>query len=105
VGGSFHKYPVATKSEMDVRHEGNEFVLATDLIAHHGIANVFNQTAKCILILNVVEETPNIPLLYQWPKFSENIFQFPDSPCLSDLSLNCRECGLTVPVSFSVLAP
>ena len=53
------------KSETDVRHGVNEFALSTNLIVHSSIMNSPNQTSKFVCILNIVEETLNIPLLSQ----------------------------------------
>ena len=66
---------------MDVRRGGSEFVLTTNLIVHHSITNIFDQTAKFIRILDVVEETLRDPLLCQWLELLEDIFQFPNDPC------------------------
>jgi hypothetical protein len=66
---------------MDVRHGGSESFLIANLIVHHGITNIFDQTTQFIRILDVVEKAPNLPLIRQWLEFPENIFQFPDDPC------------------------
>jgi len=58
---------------VDVRHGGSEFVLIANLIVHDSITNIFDQTAELIRILDVVEETFNLPLLCQWLQFTENI--------------------------------
>jgi len=70
---------------MDVRHEGSEFVLITNLIVHHSITNIFDQTTKFIRILDIVEETLSAPLLCQRLKFLENVSQFPNDPCQTRL--------------------
>jgi len=54
------------KSETRVRRKENELVLITNLIVHHGIANVFNQTNKFVRSLDVSEESLDVPLLHEW---------------------------------------
>ena len=76
---------------MDVRHGESESILATNLIVHHGIANIFNQATQFIRVLDVVEEALNLPLLCQWLKLSSNAFQFPNNPRLSDSVLYTGE--------------
>ena len=93
------------QSEIDINYGRGEFVLITNLIFHHGIANVFDQTGQFIRILDVVEKSLNLPLLCQWFEFLENFFEFPKDPCLSDSDLDLGEFGLTVPTSFFFLAP
>ena len=56
----------------------------THQIVHHCITNIFNQAAKSIRILDVVEKTFNFALLHQRLEFLENLFQFPDNPCWLD---------------------
>ena len=77
----------------------------TYLIIHHCVTNIFNQTTKLIRILDVVEETLNLPLFRQWPEFSENTFQFPDGPCSSDSGPDLGNCELTVPAESSSILP
>ena len=55
---------------MDLRHVGGDFVLTTNLVVHHGITNIFNQTTQLIRILDVVEKSLNLPLLCQRLEFS-----------------------------------
>ena len=76
-----------------------------NLIFHHSIADVFDQTTQFIRILDVVEKSLSLPLLCQWLEFSENFFEFPKYPCLSDSDLDLGESELTVPTSPSFLAP
>ena len=52
----------------------DEFIPITNLICHHSIMNIPNQTTEFNCILGIVEETLNIPLLSQWLEFLENIF-------------------------------
>ena len=93
------------KSEMDVRHGGSKSVLITNLIVHYCIMNISDQTIQLIRIPDVVEKALNPPLVCQRLEFLENIFQFPNDPYLSASALSPEECGLTVPTSFSFLAP
>jgi len=50
---------------------------------HHCIADIFDRTAKFTRIIDVVEKTLDLPLLFQRLEFSENMSQFPNDPCLS----------------------
>jgi hypothetical protein len=90
---------------VDVRHGGSEPVLVAHLIVHNGITNVFDQTTQPIRIPDVVEKALNLPLICQWLEFMENVFHFPDEPCLSGLALDLGERELTVPTSLSFLVP
>ena len=77
---------------MDVRHEGNELGLTTNLIVHHSIVNISNHTTEHICILDIGKESLNLPLICQQNKFFENLFQFPNSLWLLGLGLNFRRC-------------
>ena len=79
--------------------------MITNLIFHHGIANVFDQTSKLIRILDVVEKSLNLPLLCQWLEFLYNLFEFAEDLRLSDSDPDLGEFELTVPTSFAFLAP
>ena len=93
------------QSETDVSHGRGECVLTTNLVFHHRIANVFDQTTQFFRILDVVEKSLNIPLLCQWLELLENFFELPKDPCLSDSDLDLRGFGLTVPTASSFVAP
>ena len=93
------------QSELNVRYWGGGFFLITNLIFHHHIADIFDQTTQLIPILDVVEKPFNLPLLCQRLEFSKNFVEFPKDPCLSDSDLNLGGFGLTVPTSSSFLAP
>jgi len=93
------------KSEMDVRHGGSKSVLITNLIVHRCVVNISDQTIQLIRIPHVVEKALNPPLVCQRLEFLENISQLPDDPYLSASALDFGERGLTVPASFSFLAP
>ena len=93
------------QSEIGVSHGRGEFALITNLVFHHGIANVLDQTVQFTRILDVVEKTFNLPLICQWLEFSESFFEFPKDPCFSDLDLDLRDFRLTVLISSSFLAP
>jgi len=92
-------------SEMGIRHEYNWFTLATDLIIHHSITKIPNQTPESLCILGIVKETLNIPLLGQQVKCLENVFQFSTSHQLSGMNLNLGRCELTVPTPSSSFLP
>ena len=68
------------KSEVDVRREANKLVLVTNLVVHHGVANIFNQANKFVRILDVAEESLDVPLFRQWGQITKNASQFPSSP-------------------------
>jgi hypothetical protein len=91
-------------SGTNVRNENDEFVLTTNLIIHHGIADMFNQIAKDICILDIVQKAFHLRLFFQWLELSEDFFQFSNNPYASDSTLDHGRCKVTVPVpSSSVL--
>ena len=49
----------------------------TNLIIHHGVANIVSQAGQCLRIPDVVEETRDFSALCQWFQVSEGLFQFP----------------------------
>jgi len=81
------------KSEICVSHGCDEPVPITNLIAHHGITVITNQTAEIICILGIVEETLNSPLICQWTEFLENGFQLPISTCWLDPNSTSEGAG------------
>ena len=89
------------KSETGIRHKHSCFTLNTDLIIHHSIANVPNQTPEFLGVLGIVEETLNVPLLGQQLKSLKNVLQFATNPCSSGVNLNLGTYELTVPVPSS----
>jgi hypothetical protein len=90
---------------MDVRHEGDESVLITNLVVHHSIANTLDQTAKFIRVLDVVKKALHLRLLFHRLEFSESAFQFPNDPHASGLTLNPGRHELTIPVPSSLSLP
>ena len=52
-------------------------VLRTNLIVHHGVADILSQATKLIHIISAVKEPCNLASLFQWDELSENIIQFP----------------------------
>lgn len=56
--------------------------MVTNLVVHHGISNVFNQTPEFIRILDVVQKTDHLAFPSSHAKFSENVIQLPDGPKL-----------------------
>ena len=66
---------------MDVRYGQSEFALTTNLIVHHSITDILDQIVQFVRILDVVEETLDLPLLCQRLEFSENVFQPPNNAC------------------------
>jgi len=73
------------KSEKCFRCKGNRPAPITNLIVHHSITDIINQTPKFIGILDIVKESLNIPLLHQWIEFLEDVFQFPSGTGLLGL--------------------
>ena len=57
---------------MDVKHGRNESGLIANLIVHHCIANIFDQTTQFIRILDVVEKAFDPPLIGQRLEFLES---------------------------------
>jgi len=58
--------------------------LRTNLIIHHGVADILDQAAKLIHILGAFQEPCDIASLCQRGEVSENIFQFPNKSRTSD---------------------
>jgi hypothetical protein len=58
--------------------------LRTNLIFHHGVADVLDQAAKRIRILRVVQETCEVALLLQWRDVLKNDIQLPIEARASD---------------------
>ena len=52
-------------------------MLKTNLIIHHGVANILNHAAKLIHILGAVQESRDLASLRQRSEVSENSIQFP----------------------------
>ena len=77
-----------SEKHVQIRHKCSELIQIANLIGHHSIINIPNQTTKLICILWIAEETLNIPLLSQWLELLENPFQFPNDTSLLDLDLN-----------------
>ena len=93
------------KSEMGVRNEHGWFILTADLIIHHSITNIPNQTPDFICILGIIEETLNIPLLGHQLKFLENLLQFSTNHFSSGVHINLGRYEFTVPVLSSSFLP
>jgi len=89
------------KSEMGIRNEHDWFTLTTDLIIHHSITNIPNQTPKLLCILGIVKETLNIPILGQQLKSLENLLQFSINHHLSVVNLNLGVYEFTFSVASS----
>ena len=51
--------------------------MGTNLIVHHGVANIVSQASQCLGILDVVEETRDITTLCQWFQVPEDLVQCP----------------------------
>ena len=72
------------RSGANVRDGENGLHTDTNLIIDDRITDVFGQTTKLIRILDIGEETCDLPLVRQWFQLTENIFKCPSNPCLSD---------------------
>ena len=58
--------------------------LGTNLIIHHGIADVLDQAAELIHIPGAFQEPCNLASSFQWDKVLKNIIQFPGELYTSD---------------------
>ena len=52
----------------------------TYLIFKHRITNVLKQTPKLVRILDIAEETLDLPLCFQRDQTQTNVLQFPSDP-------------------------
>jgi hypothetical protein len=75
--------------------------LRTNLIFHHGVADVLDQATKRIRILRVVQETCDFALLLQWRDVLKNDIQLPIEARESDGPSTSK--GMKSP--FEVLPP
>ena len=78
---------------------------SANLILHHRIPNILDQTTKFTRILSIGEKPFNSPLCFQWAEVSEDILEFPINPRTSDSMLILGEHTLTVLASVSFLPP
>ena len=77
----------------------------THLILYHCIADILNQTAKSIGILDIVEEALDLPLFFHLGQTRTNVFQFSGNCRASDPALESGERRLTVSASSSLPPP
>ena len=56
----------------------------TNLVVHHSVADIFDQTTKPIRIFGATQEPRRLASLFQWDEVSENITQFPVKSYVSD---------------------
>jgi hypothetical protein len=59
-------------------------VSRTNLIIHHGVADIFDHAAKPIHILGAVQEPCDFASLCQWDEVFKDILQFPSKSWASD---------------------
>ena len=52
-------------------------ILRTNLIIHHGVANILGQITKLVHIIGAIQEPRDLASLFQWDEVSESIVQFP----------------------------
>jgi hypothetical protein len=58
--------------------------LRTNLIIHHGIADILDQSAKLIHVFGAVQEPCDLASLFQWGEGLENFVRFTSPLCKSD---------------------
>ena len=76
------------------------------LILQHRIANILDQTSKCVCILEIFGKALRLSLVDQWLKFSENVLQLPNKPPLLNSALSLRGgCEITVQIFPSLIVP
>ena len=68
--------------------------LGTNLIVHHGIADILSRAGELICVLGVVQEPHDLASLYEWEETSENIIQFPGRSSTSDRAVASESMGL-----------
>jgi hypothetical protein len=73
---------------MDVRDGESEPCPTTNLVFHHCVTNILDETIQHIRVLDVVEETLDLALFFQPPEFSDKGPQFSSQPHPSDSVLN-----------------
>ena len=67
--------------------------LETNLIIHHGIADVLGQAAELIHILGAFQEPRDLASAFQWDQVLKNIVQFPRRLCMSDRVTTSERVG------------
>jgi len=60
---------------------------------HHGVADILDQAAKLIHVLDAFQEPCDLASLCQWGKVSEDIFQFPSKSRTTDLPHEIDHAG------------
>ena len=58
--------------------------LRTNLIVHHGVANILRQVSKRIHIIGAIQEPRDLASLFKWDEVLENIIQFTNKSHTSD---------------------
>ena len=67
----------------------------TNLVIHHGVANVFSQTGQRLGILDIIEESCDFAPFRQQFQISDNLVEFPGDPTSgSNLDLDMKEITL-----------
>ena len=67
----------------------------TNLVIHHGVANVVSQAGQCLGILDIIEETHDFAPFRQQFQILEDLFEFPGDTCSgSNLDLDIGEITL-----------
>ena len=67
--------------------------LGTNLIIHHGIADILNEASKLSHVFGAFQELNDFAWLFQWDEVLENTIQFPSKPCTSDRVLTLKRVG------------
>ena len=82
---------------LDEKGAGNP---RTNLIIHHGVANVVDQTAKVIHVLGAVEEPRDLASPFQWNEVLKNTIQFPTRLWTSDRAFDSEGVGYRLRISL-----
>jgi hypothetical protein len=56
----------------------------TNLIIHHGVADILNHAAKPVHVLGAIQEPRDFASLCQWDEVLEDAVQFPNKSYTSD---------------------
>ena len=70
--------------------------LRTNLIIHHRVADILDQTTKLVHILGGIQDPRNLSPPFQRAEVLENLVQFPGNPHPSDLFTISESVGVTL---------
>jgi len=66
----------------------------TNLIIHHGVADILDQVDKLIYILSTLQELCDLSSLFQWDEVLKNTIQFPSNSYMLDWILTLESVEL-----------